>query len=155
MRFFILVTALLMSMTLEARPRFGEPGRGWEPGRPGSGRDWRTPDRGWERGNVTCSATDNGWEEHFGGHSDCRSCLAKHGSCTERCTIAQYRCQAEGRVRDHRTGRTRVETFFGQGSSRWDAEDEALRDCRWSRAESCQIKTCLTDQREVSRRSCR
>lgn len=99
---------------------------------------------------LTCRAYDNGWEEHWGGHGDCRSCLAAHGDCTERCSREEYQCEAEGL----RNGRT--ETYRGRGNDRWSAEEQALRECRfYGRAERCTIKTCRSSSQEVSRRACR
>jgi hypothetical protein len=103
---------------------------------------------------VTCTASDSGWEEHFGGHRDCDLCLSRHGNCTETCSVQQYNCRVEGRVFDYWTNGTRIEVFYGRGNSRWEAEEQAMSDCRWARAE-CMAPTCTLDTQVVSRRSCR
>lgn len=103
------------------------------------------------RRQVTCSASDRGWEEHFGGHRDCGSCLAKHNECVETCSIQSYVCQAKGT-----TAQGRYILFTGQGQNRFEAESEARRRCEWNRnVRSCYITSCSTRSTQVSRRSCR
>ncbi len=100
-------------------------------------------------GRVTCMATDNGWEEHFGGHSTCQKCLSKHSSCTERCSTENYSCKAEGT--DYQG---RVETFEAYGSDEYFARDEALDRCYRMGARSCSSSGCTTISQVVSTRSC-
>lgn len=123
---------------LSSRPR---PPR--YPGRP----DRPRPPR---YGNITCTATDNGWEEHWGGHSSCRSCLKKHGDCTERCTQTYYVCTASGD-----DGHGRNYSADGYGDSRWEAQEEAQRNCRYDGLYGCSITRCDSEDQLVSRRSCR
>jgi len=109
----------------------------------------RGPD--YPRGPVTCAATDVGWEEHFGGHRDCGSCLQKHDRCTETCSIQSFSCTSKGR-----TAEGRVLVFRGEGRTRWEAENEARRRCDWNRnVRGCIIDACGTRSQVVSRRSCR
>lgn len=156
MKTILMMTMMVVSLSAFARPGDG----GFDPRRGGFGRDHGRGgmdrggmDRGgMDRGgygNLSCRATDNGWEEHWGGHSDCRSCVAVHGNCTERCSREEYVCEAQGQ----RFGRQ--ETYRATDSSRFQAEDRALRDCRMSRAERCTIKSCNTRSEVVSTRSCR
>lgn len=103
---------------------------------------------------VTCTATDNGWEEHWGGHSSCSQCTAVHGRCTETCSSEEYRCTAEGTVSGYGSSSTRTETFRGRGDDRWDAERDALNECRRYNAQGCTIKECGSDTQIVSSRGC-
>ncbi|WP_255490074.1 hypothetical protein [Bdellovibrio sp. KM01] len=114
----------------------------------GSGRD-RGGRGGWGGPNVTCSATDKGWEEHWGGHSDCHSCLKKHGSCTETCSANYYATKAEGV--DYRGYKMTIES---RGDTRYEAEREALRACN-RRYSECKIVSSTSQSETVSRRSCR
>ncbi|WP_413558649.1 hypothetical protein [Bdellovibrio sp. HCB209] len=129
---FILVTLMATS----AFAGFGDmfkPGRGG----PSYGR------------NVTCSATDKGWEEHWGGHSDCNSCLKKHGSCTETCSAEYYSTTVKGR--DYRGYEMTVES---RGASRYEAEREALRSCNYKYSD-CRVISTNSQSETVSRRSCK
>lgn len=105
------------------------------------------------RGNVKCTVNDNGWEEHYGGHSDCGSCLREHGSCNETCSSEETYCTAEGTTyRGSNTSST--ETFRGRGNDRWDAERDAINECRRYNASGCSIKSCDTQNQIVSSRRC-
>jgi hypothetical protein len=53
-------------------------------------------------GRLNCVASDEGWEEHWGGHGGgpseiraCRECLAVHGGCRFSCSTEQFRCTAQ------------------------------------------------------------
>lgn len=116
--------------------------------RPGRGDD-RGGRGGWGRPNVSCSATDKGWEEHWGGHSDCRSCMKKHGNCTETCSAEYYEVTAEGV--DYRGYKMTVES---RGNSRYEAEREALRTCNY-RYSNCKVTASNSRSETVSRRSCK
>lgn len=105
--------------------------------------------RYWE-GNVTCRAFDEGWEEHWGGHSTCGDCLSRHGGCYEKCTTESYRCTVKMTMSDGS-----VREFRGSGQDRWDAENEASRQCSWSHGGSCSFPECTTDTQVVSQRDCR
>lgn len=149
------------------RPGHGRPGHGggWNPpphhggggGYPGhgGGGGWYPPGNGggWGGGGnrVTCSASDRGWEEHFGGHSDCNSCLRKHGQCVETCSTQSYRSIAEGL--DYRGYRMTVEA---RGDSQYQTEREAFERCaRMYRYSNCHIVSTSPETEIVSRRSCR
>lgn len=130
------------------RPGFGGPGRpgrpGWNnPGRPGPG--WGNP-----QPNVTCSATDNGWEEHWGGHGSCQECKARHGNCTETCSTQSFACRAEG---TNHMGRP--ESFESYGSDEYFARNEALDRCYRMGARDCRSAGCTTSSQVISRNSCR
>lgn len=74
-------------------------------------------------GGMRCSAQDTAWEEHFGGHRDCRECLRRHGRCIETCDFTEYSCVARG----YRWGRViEVEEY---GYDERDTEDKALWSC--------------------------
>lgn len=113
-------------------------------------------DHGRDRGGRAdyCTASDRGWEEHWSGHSSCGECLRKHGKCVERCYEKEYRVTVTGLVRDRWNNTEREEEFSAYGHSEWDAEDRALRDCRYRDAYDCRVKSRDTENREVSSRSC-
>lgn len=98
---------------------------------------------------VTCSASDSGWEEHWGGHGSCSSCLAKHGNCTERCTQSEYECTAEGELREGQ-----VETVSAYDRDEYYARDRALERCYRSRLRGCRVTGCTSQAVEVSSRTC-
>lgn len=99
---------------------------------------------------VTCRAYDNGWEEHWGGHSSCEACMQDHhGSCTEICSATQYECVAVGV--DRRGGTRQIPV---RAPDRWSAEREALNRCSY-RLDNCRIESCDQRNEEVSRSSCR
>jgi len=75
------------------------------------------------RGRLECTASDRGWEEHWGGHRDCRECLRKHGKCVEKCYINEFVATAEGYNHGYRY------TEMASGDSRWEAERRAIRRC--------------------------
>lgn len=106
--------------------RPGRPDRPGRPGRPGDGYG----------GGYNCRAEDEGWEEHRGGHYDCRECLARHGRCVEDCQITEFRCIAQG----DRWGRPiQVEEY---AYDQREAEDHALWSCHNKGARYCRIVTC-------------
>lgn len=144
--FLVFGFVVALATAAEAAPRWGGGGGGF-----GGGGSFNP---GGRPGPVNCSATDNGWEEHFGGHSNCGECTAKHGTCTERCTQEEYRCKIVGQVRD-RSGNNVQQIFYGRGGSRWDAEEQAQRECNWNRASSCSLQGCETNTTVVSQRACR
>ncbi len=101
-----------------------------------------------ERLQVTCRASDTGWEEH-GSHRDCQSCQAKHGKCIETCKTEFYRCKAEGR--DYRGYTMSVE---GTGATRYSAERNAIYRCDRDNSD-CRVLSCASDSETVSSRRCR
>ncbi|MCC7405243.1 MAG: hypothetical protein IT288_12665 [Bdellovibrionales bacterium] len=102
------------------------------------------------RYGVTCSAQDNGWEEHWRGHDSCFSCLREHGNCTETCSQSFHVCTAEGD-----DGHGRRYTTDGSGETEWEARDNAQRNCQWDRLYGCRIVRCDRQEEVISRRSCR
>ena len=108
------------------------------PGNPGYG------------GGVTCRSTDNGWEEHSGGHYSCGECLQQHGDCTETCSSLMVECQVSG---VDRYGQ--AVNFFGRGYDRWSAESDAIRACQYNYAANCMVTGCNQRENVVSRRDCR
>src|SRR5207253_828198 len=100
---------------------------------------------GWGRGNVQCTSTDTGWEEHWGGHASCEECLRKHGSCVETCSSTYYVCQTQGTDQSGRTF-----TNEGRGDTRYEAEDEAMRACYYYRYQGCRVTNCNQNSETVS-----
>ncbi|KYG69479.1 hypothetical protein AZI87_09880 [Bdellovibrio bacteriovorus] len=138
------LTTVLM-ITLFTANAFAAGIFGWikpdRPGRPGPYEPHRP--------NITCSATDDGWEEHWGGHGSCRECLAKHGNCVETCKSSFYSCTAEGT--DYRGYRM---TMQGRGPDRYSSERDAIYQCQY-RYNNCRIVSCSETSETVSRRDCR
>ena len=122
----------------------GHPGRPGQPGYPGQ------PYPGNPGYGVTCKATDNGWEEHSGGHYSCGECLQQHGDCTETCSTLNVECRVDGT--DHYG---RAVSFLGRGNDQWRAQDEATRACQYNYASNCYVVSCNQQEQVVSRRSCR
>ncbi|MBV2167903.1 MAG: hypothetical protein KUL82_04265 [Bdellovibrio sp.] len=119
--------------------------------------DWIRPDRpapypgGGGRPNVTCSYSDDGWEEHWRGHNSCQECLSKHGNCNETCNATFTVCQAEGT--DYRGYKMTLE---GRGNYRYEAERQAMDLCQRSyRYGNCRITNCNDRSERVSQRRCR
>lgn len=140
----------LASAQVRRGPRYNPPGRGGPVYRPVPAPYPGGPSR-YPQGRVVCSAQDRGWEEHFGGHGSCGSCLQKHGECVETCTEQREMCEVEGL--DY-YGRTR--RYMAMGPDRWSAESEARRQCEWDRDNrSCRTISCRAENRTVSSRSCR
>ena len=116
---------------------------------PGPG--YPPPHSGYPSGPVTCTAADRGWEEHAGGHYSCGECVAYHGNCLETCRSNDFQCTVEGR-----DAYGRVFAVHGRGYDRWQAENEALRNCRYqSYAGHCYVRGCNQQTYIVSQRSCR
>lgn len=100
-------------------------------------------------GGYGCSASDNGWEEHFGGHSSCGECLSRHGSCSERCYETSYSCSAVGTRYDGSQ-----DTITAHDRFEYGARDEAMRRCYYSGLRDCHSSYCNTESNLVSSRSC-
>lgn len=115
------------------------------PPRPAPPAPYPGPGRG---GDLVCSARDAGWEEH-GSHNSCRECLREHGRCVETCAVVEDRCEAQGVDR-----RGNLVSFIGTGRGRYDAQDQAMRNCSYN-ASRCQIVRCDTAESNVTRRDCR
>lgn len=152
--FAITLFTALQAVDASANDRFGfnrpgRPGPGW--GRPGGNPGWGRPggNPGWSQPRVTCSATDNGWEEHWGGHGSCQECKAKHGSCTETCSTESFACRAEG---SNSMGNT--ESFEAYGSDEMFTRNEALDRCYRMGNRNCRSVGCTTSSQVVSRRGC-
>lgn len=123
------------------------------------GRDGR-----WGR-NLDCRGYDRGWEEHWGGHGGrgwspreaCDDCRRSHGSCTFRCTTQAWRCSANWVPRNGTQGRS----YEGRRPrpDRYDAEDEAMRECRddnWNNREQgdCRPGSCKEENETVDSGRC-
>ncbi|MGE5084953.1 MAG: hypothetical protein ACM3MG_01535 [Bacillota bacterium] len=129
----------------------GSGGDYWGGGDWGGGDYWGGGWGGDGRPVVTCSASDRGWEEHFGGHRDCNSCLRKHGQCVETCSAESYRSVAEGL--DYRGYRMTVEA---RGQTQYQTERKAFERCaRMYRYSNCRIVSTTPKKEIISRRSCR
>ena len=102
------------------------------------------------RSRVSCSYTDNGYEEHSRGHRDCGECLSKHGRCNETCSTSYAVCKVEGR--DYRGYTMTVEA---KADSQYEAERDALRRCDRNNYTDCRRIDCRNESETVSRRSCR
>ena len=145
------------------------PGDGWP--FPGPGDRNPDPGRGYGRQPLECSATDRGWEEHWGGHishgydlyasrdSACRSCkkpTGPHGDCDVRCAAPEILCSYEfvaddnGAVQDSGQGEPRETSY--------DAEDAATSRCmrnNWGRPGRCRIRSCERQDRTLLWDRCR
>ncbi len=102
------------------------------------------------RRGLTCTAQDRGWEEHWGGHRNCRACLKHHGRCIETCKENYYICTVEGNNYDNTSPRT----FHARARRQWRAEERAMNKCYRSYG-SCILKGCDSESEVVSRRKCR
>ena len=86
----------------------------------------------------SCSAEDRGWEEHYGGHQSCQSCLRKHGSCIETCEKKTYECKVKGFNYDDDWERT----FKGKARRRQKAKNKAIDRCYDAGYDSCYSQGC-------------
>lgn len=100
-------------------------------------------------GGVTCSAADQGWEEHLGGHGSCRECLSRHGRCVETCHERQFECAVVG---ERWGGRARE--YVGYGYSQRDAYWDAMDRCERQNRRCHQARPCRAIDQVVSRRAC-
>ncbi|PCI39107.1 MAG: hypothetical protein COB53_03780 [Elusimicrobia bacterium] len=150
---------------------FGNRRRNDDWNRPGRGRDdfGRGRGRGRRgRQEISCSATDKGWEEHWSGHRSrgfnladleknaCGKCLGKHGTCNFNCVTEEKRCTARFLAED---GTFSGDVYGDTWPSRWDAEDSALDRC-WrrnrGRAGRCELSgRCDNVGRTQSRGRCK
>ena len=136
-------------------PRDYDRGRDYDRDRDRRDRD-RRRDRDYDRrpppsyGNLICSASDRGFEEHLSGHRDCRSCLRSHDRCIETCEEQTYVCSGVG---TNRYGRS--VDIVGVGATRFEAQNEIEDECYYSRLANCRILRCDIDRRAVSQRACR
>ncbi|MBO9667624.1 MAG: hypothetical protein J7501_12520 [Bdellovibrio sp.] len=97
---------------------------------------------------VRCSARDKGWEEHWGGHEDCNSCMKKHGECVESCSLNYVTCEARGV--DYLGNAISVK---GAGNERYEAESNAVRLCQRN-FQNCSVVNCTSEAENVSSRRC-
>lgn len=100
--------------------------------------------------NVSCTYTDNGWEEHFWGHESCGECLSKHGGCTETCSAEIQTCEAKGV-----DAAGILVTVSAEGEDRYEAERHAYDSCFYRGLRDCRVETCNSHSEQVSRRECR
>lgn len=126
--------------------RPGPPGPGYPPGRPG----YPPPPPPHYGERITCTYQDEGWEEHWRGHSSCGECLSRHGNCLEVCTAEFEVCDVDT---EDWNGRRWVEHV--RGRDRWEAEDRARSLCYSRNYRYCQVIRCNPQQERVSTRSCR
>ncbi len=151
------------------RDRYNDGRRGRDRGRwnpPGRSR----PGRGYGRTAYSCSATDKGWEEHWGGHHGrgydlrnsrseaCRSCKkpnGPHGSCNVTCGVPEFRCRAEFVPRSSEGRSGTVRGYLEE--TQYRAEESALDNCRrdfWREEGRCRIRSCDQESRTVLRERC-
>jgi hypothetical protein len=100
--------------------------------------------------NVSCTYTDTGWEEHWGGHNSCGECLSKHGNCYETCSTQTEVCEAKGTDRNGT-----LVTVSGESPDRYDSERRAYDSCYYHGLQDCRVDICTTREDQVSRRLCR
>lgn len=147
-------------------PRYPDPGRpgnpGRPPGRPGypgePGRPGYPGNPGYPPGNpgygqLYCSASDEGWEEHRA-HGSCYECLQHHGNCDETCERVSnyYSCVYNGIGYNGS-----AQPFYGNGYDRFEAENNAQRQCFNAGYRDCRYARCdmNTDRRVEYTRKCR
>ncbi|OFZ25701.1 MAG: hypothetical protein A2381_00090 [Bdellovibrionales bacterium RIFOXYB1_FULL_37_110] len=98
---------------------------------------------------LRCQATDDGWEEHFGGHSSCGACLREHEDCTMRCYEDEVVATAEGR---NQYGEIQTVTAMDRDSIY--ARERALDRCYNQRLSNCTIVDTDTNSRLVRSERC-
>jgi hypothetical protein len=102
-------------------------------------------------GPVTCISADYSYEQHPGAHYSCGECLSYHYNCLETCRSYEVDCQVERR---DFFGRSSV--VYGRGYDQWQAQDDAVRNCRnQPLTASCRVMGCYQQSNIVSQRSCR
>ena len=106
------------------------------------------PGNGYNSG-LRCQATDNGWEEHFGGHSSCGACLREHQDCTLKCYQDEYVATAEGRNRNGELVRVTA-----MDRDDFNAREKALERCCRSRLDNCYVIDTDTNSRLVRSDRC-
>lgn len=152
MAFIMATFALVDSASAQVRrgPRYNPPGGPVYRPIPAPRPVPRFPEQ-YPQGRVTCSASDRGWEEHWGSHGSCGACLQQHAECIETCVEQRELCEVQGTDYQGRQRR-----YIAVGYDRYSAESEARRQCEWDRNNSnCYTLTCRSDNRTVSSRSCR
>lgn len=100
------------------------------------------------RGAYECVAVDRGFEEHWGGHSSCSSCLRKHDKCVKKCYEVYYISRAEG-IDEYGNKVEHVEAGF----SRYKAENLALQGCQ-AKANHCKVTDTQRRKELASTRRC-
>ena len=98
--------------------------------------------------NISCSARDRGWEEHWTGHKSCGECFLKHGRCIETCEMSFYTCEAQGKDYQGNAVSTK-----GTGDDRFEAERNAIRNCQRSFF-NCGSVSCNSQNETVSQKEC-
>ena len=111
-------------------------------------------DGGLSGGGFSCTYNDAGFEEHFGGHGSCSSCLKSHGECNEECSATSFACSASGTSLSGNGGT--METAEGYSDfSESDARDRALDRCVMAGNKNCVVDDCEPQRKLISSRSCR
>ena len=108
-------------------------------------------DGGLSGGGFSCTYNDAGFEEHFGGHGSCSSCLKSHGECNEECSATSYSCTASG---TSTAGAVETTEGFSDFSEN-DARDRALDRCVMAGNKNCVVADCDPERKLISSRSCR
>ena len=106
------------------------------------------PGNGYNQG-LRCQATDNGWEEHFGGHQSCNACLREHENCTLKCYQDEFVAIAEGRNQYGELVRVRA-----MDRDEFYARERALEQCYRSRLDNCYVIDTDTNSRLVRSDRC-
>lgn len=81
-------------------PNPGYPQQPYFPPQPGYNPGYQPQQPAGPQDFGTCNGSDNGWEEHWLGHSGktpeeaCRRCREKHGNCNYTCSKPMYVCTA-------------------------------------------------------------
>lgn len=114
--------------------------------------------------SYTCTASDKGWEEHWGGHSAsnwnleqatgqaCAECKRAHGRCGLWCGTPAYQCKAELLE----NGRTRIVMGY-PNADRYYAERDAMDRCQYEAHYShgyCRMQGCETVWNTVRQQDC-
>lgn len=105
-------------------------------------------------GGMSCAAYATRGERHREGHRDCRSCERMHRDCYQSCGRRTYQVEVIGQVANF--GKVKVwKRWTAYGETRWQAEEKAMRECRWARADRCHVNRASVGHREMRRFDCR
>ena len=113
---------------------------------------------------LNCSYSDNGYEEHWGGHESCSDCLSHHAACTESCDKSVQVCTALGSPRPteigHRPGEpnppaVQLVSIVGiSAESDSEARTNAMVACAQGGYYECRVDSCRSERQNVSIRDC-